>query len=662
MMFLIRKRCRRVLLGLTLVLVPALGFAEVTRIEIVSRQDVLGGQAFGSVGAYEKISGKVYFAVDPSNVHNAIVADLDKAPRNARGRVEFSADLFIIKPKDPSRGNGVLLFDVLNRGGKALLGVFNRATRSADPTTAAEFGDGYLLRQGYTLVAVGWQFDVSGAGLMGLQAPIATDSGRPITGWVRMWVIPAKAARSMEYVNSYNTRAYPPRDLQQPDARLTEREGIVAPAHLVDREDWRFAREENGQVVPDPNSIWLKTGLRAGQTYEVAYQAEHPPVAGLGLAAIRDVASALRYGRDPVAPGRYAYLFGASQTGRLIRQIVYEGFTIDEQGRRAFDAALVQTGATGLGSFNQRFAQPGELGSFTQTNFPILYTTTTDPVTGRRDGLGARIAAGLEPKMFLIDTSSEYWDRGRAAALRHVSLDGRTDIEDAPNLRVYHLSGTQHGAGSLPPADGGGQFKTNTNDYRWAQRGLLAALDAWVRQNTEPPASQHPRLRDGSLVAQRDMTFPAIPGVQWPTSVPGGFRGDVPFPYSALPFLVPAGDVDGNDIGGIRLPEQAVPLATLTGWQFRSEKLGAPRTLIAMAGAYIPFPATRAEREQSKDPRLSIAERYASREDYLRLIQEAGVRLAQQRYVLPEDVAAMTEQAGKHWDWRMTPPTPGAVK
>ena len=291
----------------------------------------------------------------------------------------------------------------------------------------------------------------------------------------------------------------------------------------------------------------------------------------------------------------------------MIRHFIYEGFTIDEQGRKAFDGAFVQTGATGLGSFNERFAQPNELGSFTQTKFPILYKTTTDPVTGRVDGLGARIPAGLEPKMMLVDTSSEYWDRGRVAALRHMTLDGSDDVEDAPNVRVFQLAGTKHGAGSFPPVDNGGEFKENTNDYRWAQRGLLAALDAWARNGTTPPPSAHPKIGDLTLVPRDNLKFPAIPGVKWPANVPGGYRADVPAPYSALPFLVPKVDADGNDIAGIRLPEQAVPLATLTGWQFRSERIGAQNTLIAMAGAYIPFPTTRAERERTRDPRQSIA-------------------------------------------------------
>jgi hypothetical protein len=651
---------RVVLVGTLLAVAAGPAGAEVTRVEVQRREDILGGKAFGAAGPYEKVIGKVYFAVDPNNPHNKIIVDLDKAPRNAQGKVEFSSDLYIIKPKDSARGNGVVFFDIVNRGNMGLLRTFSRGGGGADPTKESDFGDAYLLNQGYTLVAVGWQFDVAkGRGLVGFDAPIATENGTPITGWVRMWFVSNQPTLSFEYVNNgYNTRAYPPLDLNNADYRLTEREGIYAPVRLLPRDEWQFARVENGKPVPDPNWIYVKSGMRAGLTYEVAYEAKNPPVAGLGLAAIRDMASALKYGTNQIAPGRYAYMYGSSQTGRLIRHVIYEGFTIDEQGRKAFDAAFINTGATGMGSFNERFAQPNELGSFTQTKFPFLYKTTVDPITGRRDGLGARIPAGLEPKLVLFDSASEYWDRGRVAALRHTTIDGREDVEDSPNVRVYFLAGTKHGAGSFPPADNGGEFKENTNDYRWAQRGLLAALDTWVRQGTAPPRSSHPKLSDLTLVARDDLKFPAIPGVKWPARVPGGYRADVPGPYSALPFLVSKVDADGNDIAGIRLPEQAVPLATLTGWQFRSERIGAPNVLIAMAGAYIPLPATRADRQRLKDPRLSIAERYTSKAEYLKKIQESGAALASERYILREDIPAIVEAAGRHYDSLMAPAKP----
>jgi hypothetical protein len=646
------------LMAVLLLLMPVAGAAELTRIEIKVREDVLGGKSFGEVGPYEKIIGTAHFATDPANPRNKIIADLDKAPRNARGRVESSADIYILKPKDSARGNGVLLFDVVNRGNMRLLSVFSRG-RGGDPSEEADFGDAWLLREGYTLVAVGWQFDVAdGPERVGFDAPMATDKGQPIAGWVRMWFIPLKESASFDFAGvSYNTTAYAPNDVANPKYRLTVREGIFAAPRLIPRGDWQFARDENGKAVPDVRSLLLKGGFKPGLTYEVTFETRNPPVAGLGLAAIRDVASAFKYTADAVAPGKYAYMYGSSQTGRGIRHIVYEGFTIDEQERKAFDAAFVQTGGASLGSFNERFAQPSELGSFTQTKFPILYKNTVDPVAGRSDGLGARIPAGQEPKLFLVDTSSEYWDRGRVAALRHTSIDGTEDVTDAPNVRVYLLAGTQHGAGSFPPAEGNGQSRTNSNDYRWAQRGLLAALDAWVRQGTEPPPSRHPTLKDGTLVAHRDFSFPAIPGVQLPTFVPAGYRADLPGPQSALPLLVPKVDADGNEVAGIRLPWQAVPLATLTGWQFRHEKIGAPRSLLAMAGAHIPFPRTRAEREATGDPRQSVEERYASRAEYLQKVKEVAAQLARDRMILEDDVAPMVEAAGLQWDWLMNPPS-----
>jgi hypothetical protein len=573
--------------------------------------------------------------------------------------VEFSADLFILRPKDPSHGNGVVFFDVVNRGGKGLLGVFNRAKGSSDPTADSEFGDGLLMREGYTLVAVGWEFDVRkdrDKNLIGLAAPIATENGRSITGWVSPWLISDKASTSFEFTGGYNTPAYPPLDPKDPAYRLTVREGWVAAPRLVSREDWQFGRLDNGHVVFDANWLTVEGGFKAGQTYQLTYESKNPPVAGLGFAAIRDMASAIKNNSDAIVHARYAYTYGASQVGRYLRQLVYEGFTTDEQGRQAIDALFIQTGGTSLGSFNERFALPNELGSFTQTKFPIRYEVTTDPATGRRDGLGARVPAGMDPKIFLVDTASEYWDRGRVSALRHLSIDGLEDLPDPPNVRIFMLAGTKHASGSWPPADTDAQpLKVNPIEYRWAQRALLADLDQWVRRGVAPPPSRHPQLSDATLVAQTDIKFPNVPATMWPLHVPGGFRADLPGAISVLPFIVPQVDNDGNDIGGIRLPEQAVPLGTYTGWAFRSEQIGAPSTLIAMAGSYIPFEKTRSDREMSHDPRLSVEERYSSRADYVHRVEEAAKKLVQERYLLQEDVPAIVESARQHWDWTMAP-------
>ena len=302
-------------LALVVALVPAMARADVTKIQISSRQDILAGKSFGNVGPYEKLRGKVYFAVDPKDPRNKIIADLDKAPKNGEGKVEFSADLFILKPKDSSRGNGVLFFDIVNRGNMALLRTFNRAESSRDPATEAEFGDGLLMREGYTLVALGWEFDAPKP-LISMDAPVATENGKPLTGWISPWFIPNDFVPAYEYVTGYNTRAYPPLDLKSSAYRLTEREGMMGVPRLIPREDWQFAKVVDGRVAADPNWIWVKNGLRPGQTYQLTYESKDPPVAGLGFAGIRDLASFLKNDPNAVAPGRYAYMYGSSQTGR----------------------------------------------------------------------------------------------------------------------------------------------------------------------------------------------------------------------------------------------------------------------------------------------------------------------------------------------------------
>jgi hypothetical protein len=645
------------LLALCVAFAPQLR-AGVTRVEITSKQDVLGGKTFGTVGAYEKLKGKVYFAIDPTNAHNKIIADLDKAPKDAQGKVEFSADIFIIRPKDPSHANGSIIFDIPNRGHKGVLSSFNRAKGSNDPTTEEEFGDGFLMRLGYTIVSPGWEFDIPKApDLVLLTAPVATDNGKTITGWLptHPWFIPNKKVDSYNYASGEFTPAYPPLDPKNPEYRLTERPALVSFPRLIPREDWQFARMENGQVVPDVNWVTMKGGFKPGMVYELAYESSNPPVAGVGFAAVRDLASAIKYGTDPIVKGSYVYTFGSSQVGRWQRQLIYEGFTIDEQGRKAIDALFIQTGGTGVGSFNERWAQADELGSYTQTKFPIRYETTTDPITGKRDGLGAKIPAGLEPKVLEVDTESEYYDRGRVDSLRHTSMDGSMDLPDPPNVRIFLLAGARHGSGTWPPTQvESQQLEMDPLEYRFAQRALLEDLDVWVKKGVAAPPSLHPLVSDHTAVPLTELRFPNVPGIQWPIHVPGGFRSDlIAGPTSVLPFLLPQVDKDGNVTSGLRLPEQSVPLGTYGGWAFRSESYGQMDTLVSMSGSYIPFAKTKEDREKAGDPRLSLAERYQSRADYLKRIEDAANKLAEQRYVLKEDVPIIVKDAGDHWDWTM---------
>ena len=639
---------------------PATMRAEVTRVEITNKQDVLSGKSFGTVGAYEKLVGKIYFAIDPNNPHNKIIVDLDKAPKNAQGKVEFSADIFIVRPKDASHSNGSVILDIPNRGGKSVLSTFNRAKGSSDPTTEEEFGDGLLMREGYTVISIGWEYDIAKKpGLVLLTAPVATDNGKTITGWLPIpnqpWFIPNKKADSFYYTTGYYTTYYPPLDPKNPEYRLTERPTIVSFPHLIPRTDWQFGKLENGQINGDVNWVTMKGGFKPGMVYQLAYETSNPGVAGVGFAAVRDLASALKNSADFIVKGNYVYTFGGSQVGRWQRHFIYEGFTIDEQGRKAIDALFIQTGGTGLGSFNERWAQADELGSYDQTKFPIRYEMSIDPMTGKRDGLGARIPAGLEPKILEVDTESEYYDRGRVDSLRHISMDGGTDLPDPPNVRIFLLAGARHGSGTWPPSQiESQQLPEDPLEYRFAQRALLADLDAWVKKGTLPPPSLHPMVSDHTAVPQSELKFPNLPGVQWPTHVPGGFRNDlIAGPTSVLPFLLPQVDKDGNVTSGLRLPEQTVPLGTYGGWAFRSEAYGQMDTLVSMAGSYIPFAKTKAERDKANDPRLSLEERYASRAEYLKRIEDAANKMAALRYVLQEDVPLIVKAAGEHWDWTM---------
>lgn len=626
--------------------------SEVVRIEISSRSAVADGRTFGAVGAYEKLAGKVHFAVDPRLPQNAAIVDIDRAPRNAKGLVEFSADIYILRPVDGAKGNGVAFFDVLNRGRKLMLGYFNRAEGSEDPAVDGKLGDGFLLRQGYTLVWIGWQFDAGRGGLMGLDAPIATENGRPIVGRVTATLTPVTSSQQAEFVD---VRRYAPLDTSSQSYTLVEREGALGTARTIARGEWHFGRVVDGRPRPDPSYVTLQSGFRAGRTYELSYETKDAVVSGLGFATFRDLASQMKFGPGGEIKATHAYVFGASQSGRFLRSFIYDGFNTDERGREVFDGFMIHIAGSGRLSINERFSQPNSLGFFSTTRFPFLDASSTDPITGRADALQRKFPAAGRPKIIYTNSSVEYWGGGRVAALTHTTIDGKSDALEPENVRIYHLAGTQHGSGSLPPPDSGAQLRGNPSDYRWPMRRLAVALDAWVRQGQQPPPSRHATISQGTLVPHANVKFPAVPGVQWPRQVPVGYRGDTPGPITShpLPLLVSQVDADGNEVGGIRLPELAVPLATVSGWAFRSERIGAPTELLALAGSYLPFAPTKAAREASGDPRLSIEERYTGREDYLRKIEAAARQLVTEGYVLSDDVEGIVQRATQHWDWLM---------
>jgi Alpha/beta hydrolase domain len=620
----------RVLLSVVVccVVCPVSAFAELTNVRVTSRALVADGQAFGSIGPYEQLIGRIEFALDPADPRNKSIVDLAYAPRAADGRVHFESDFCVLRPVDVARGNGVMLFEIANRGNKLLLSVFNDAPAAADPTTPAHFGNGFLMREGYTLVWIGWEFDVAPA-LLKVDAPLVTDAATPSAGPLQVQFI---LNQRQEGAVLTDAPLYPPADPGDASATLTVRDRFGDSPRLIPGDTWRFAASTGA-----PRLEIREGGFEPGRLHEVTYCATGRRVAGVGFAAIRDAASAFRSRSDLPVAGRTAYVFGVSQSGRFLRDFLRDGFNADERGRRVFDAVWPHVAGAAGGSFNEPFAKPTSASAFVSTRPPFI------------DPLGQYTGA-QQPKIFYTNTSVEYWGQGRAAALAHTSAGKDARLPD--NVRMYLLSGTQHVQSPFPPSKTTTQQLGNPVPQREVMRALLRGLDDWVRRGGRPPDSRYPRVGDGTLVPVADLRFPQLPGVGDPKTVSGPAQvvqgRVVPFP-----FLVPQVDADGNEVGGIRVPDLSVPLATTTGWNFRAERVGNPGELLPLWGSYIPFAATRAER-QLGDPRPSIAERYAGRDEYLQRIRAAATDLVKRRYLLEEDMDLVLARARAHWDYATT--------
>lgn len=651
--------------------------ARVVNVEVTSREPVLGGQPFGLAGPYERVKGTIRFAADPDNPANKVITDIALAPRNADGEVEYSSEFFLLRPQDPRRGNGSLLYEVSNRGRKGMLGFFNGAAGSLDPSERRHFGDGFLLEEGFTLLWLGWQFDPPRSpGLIRLTTPVATRDGAAIRGLVRSDFVVKDRLLSHSLADR-NHIPYEVADPQAAENRMTVRDASNGQRLPIPREQWRFARMENGEPVPDPGSVYLEGGFEPGRIYEVVYVSQNPPLVGLGPAAVRDAVSRLKYeGSEPLGISAdaidRAIAFGISQSGRFLRTFLYYGFNQDEQDRIAFDGIMSHVAGGGRGSFNHRFAQPSRdahpyLNFFYPTDiYPFTDVAQRDPETGREDGILAHaLDRKFWPKIFYTNSSYEYW--GRAASLIHTDLEGAKDIGLLDNVRVFLFAGTQHGPAGFPPSVTIGQQPANPLTFRWPMRALLLAMGEWSAGRGSPPASRYPLLAEKSLIAAEELRFPDIPGVETSTGVHRAYRADYgpdfiergvvtqepPRIGKAFPTLVPAVDADGNEIPGVRVPELQVPLATYTGWNLFNARSGPTHEISSMVGSYIPFPRTRAEREARKDPRPSIMERYAGRDEYLGRVAQAGLGLIEDGLMLPRDLPAVVANAAKHWDYLM---------
>lgn len=648
-----------------------------TKLDISSRSDFADGSTFGEVGRYEFLEGTAHFLVDPVNDRNKAITDLELAPRLSNGKVAFYADFAMLQPLDPERGNRRLLFDVVNRGRKTALSL-NDVPGADDLLAPLQAGNGFLMRQGYTIVWCGWQADVPPtAGLIGLQGPEAMDSGGRLTGNI-MCQFQCNAPTQSFLLAHRDHIPHPPAYADDPNANLTVRDLPNDSPTAINRGDWSFIRLEEDGPDEEPSRIYMPQGFQPGKIYQLVYRTKGSTIVGLGFAAVRDTVSFLKNaspseGNPCFGPIEYGYAFGRSQSGRFLRQLIHLGLNEDEEDRIALDGIIAHVAGGMRGEFNLRFGQPSQdICYIAPELFPFTDTEQKDPITGEIGSLLSQVEQrGKVPKMMFTNTSAEYW-RGDAALI-HTDLVTMQDASQSPSVRRYHFAGTQHGAGEFPPlevrSDGvRGQLPFNSVDYTPLLRAALGNLDRWVSTGDAPPPSRHPSLSEGTAVDASSLLGKFATLVRVPPRITRATRLDYgpeihlgrltllpAVQGDELPALVSDLDENFNELAGIRLPDLTVPVATYTGWNLRDASIGNPDLFIGISGGLagwtLPFPATRSARESSGDPRLSIRERYSSKEEYLRQIESAGLALVDQGYMLEEDLGRVVERAGSKYDY-----------
>ena len=671
-------------------LVSGNGLAAVDRIEIHERSLIADGAAYGRVGSYIRISGRLHYSVDPESPYNSAIADLNLAPTDDRGRITFAGDFVLLTPLDPARRNNRLLYDVTNRGGIQMLGRFNDASGRNGARTAADMGNGFLLEQGYSLLWTGWNWDVAPRpSTLTIELPIARqENSQPITGSVISEMAPLEQTLSTRHI-APGSIGYKPVQANVPNAQLSVRNSNETQYTPVPRQQWRFGRPidatPDGVALNDDTWITLDSGFEPGRVYRLVYQSRNPPIVGLGLASIRDALSFFRFAQtdstgnaNPLVENdanlpEAVLVFGASQSGRVLNTMILHGLHVDESGRMAFDGAFIDTAGGGKGSFNFRFAQTSrhfghDIGLDYPTDyFPFSSGTQTDRETQISGSLFDQARAlNAVPRVFILNTSTEYWTR--SASLVHTETDGSGDIELDPSARLYVIAGGQHVIGTTDER-GTLVHCRNPLDHRPVLRALLSHLDAWVTLDRAPPPSQYPKIGADTLVPINvyNERFPGGAFLRRPESqlmpprLDHGARfesdgiADIVPPRRGPSYvtLVPSPDEDGIDVAGIRLPDIEAPLGTHTGWNPYSADTGAPDRLTTWFGGYIPFARTIPERQDLGDSRLAITERYISKADYLESFAAATLELAGKELILGIDINPMIEKAGVRFDRAM---------
>jgi hypothetical protein len=632
--------------GIGAIASPAL--SEVIRFEVLESVPAFQGRSFEGVGTYLRVTGRATIAVDPTDPRNAVIADIERAPRNAQGRVEATADVVVLRPADPARGNGTLLVDVPNRGTKLAPQLFDDvaqpgATRAEQ---AADAGIGFLHRQGYAMAWIGWQADIpSRPNQLAMTAPVLTG----ITG-------PSRDEIIFDHTRNPAT------------ATLTWPIADAASLAVTVRGHWADARQTPAGMAiraTGPRSVEITrpaSGFDAAALYEVTYTAKDPIVLGLGFAATRDVAAFLRRDGSAANPlaaqGRSTVQrtigFGVSQSGRFLRDFLWQGFNEDMRGRMVFDGVIPHIAGGRRMATNYRFGNPGRNARHPQDpawqadTFPFTYAAMRDPLSGRTDGILMRCRLnGTCPKIMHTDSEHEWW--ASRASLIVTDVAGN-HIDLPPDVRAYMVAGTPHYA---PPADSVRRaptmaLPTNPMHAGPPMRALLVAMEAWIAEGVEPPASRVPMRAHGTLVEAAQAVPAGIPGLPYAGIYTGAAISDQsvlpPRLIGEYPVFVPRADADGMAIAGIRMLPLAVPRASYTGWNPRAEGFGAG-TLFPLQGAVSPFAPTREARLAANDPRLSIAERYADNAAYVAAVRAAADRAVAERLLLPEDAQRAVERA-----------------
>jgi hypothetical protein len=634
-------------LGLSMMLsgtLHAKASAAALTFQVTSRSDAFDGAVFASVGVYEQVTAIAHMKIDPGAPTNRGIVDLEGAPREADGMVHYDVDVQILRPRDSTKAKRVMVYDVVNRGNKTI-----SAMRSAS-AQGANAGMVFLAQRGYTIVWSGWQGDISANSLIGARFPVATDRGRPIVGRITSETI--FDAPTGERI----ALPYPAASVDPSSARLTVLQRTGDPEESIAPGDWHF--EDDAHVT-----LKRPSNMDAGAVYRFSYLARDPKVMGLGFAAVREIISFLRHssaeqgnplaqigtaGCERSAQGACvnpaggvfssAVAFGASQSGRFLRDFLWQGFNRDMTGGRVFDGMFALVAGARRTFTNMRFAEPGRFSRQHEDHdvpgfdFPFTYGALRDPVTGKTDGILSRCQRDETcPKLFHVDTSAEFWQAGASL----VGTGGtEKDVVFPKNVRVYMIAGGAHAPGMTIAAC---QSPANPLNYTPVVHALLINLIDWTTGSRDPPANRWPRVADGEVRHLEALQTPDLQsiGISWPKVVnqpivSGGTR--------KWPVLVPKVDADGNDVPGIRIPEMAAPSGTYLGWNLRKAGFGAG-DLCSLFGSYLPFAS---DSGRGSDPRLSLGDRYGSTSRDERL-HAAVEELSRDRLLLTEDAGPMSK-------------------